>query len=54
MSSIMVPGVAFYICDNYRESKSNGQFGEAGVHKGLEGCLAGISDTTYLCSTGLV
>lgn len=50
----MVPGIAFYICDNYKESKINGQFDEARVHKGLEGCFAGILDTTYLCSTGLV
>lgn len=50
----MVPGIAFHISDNYKESKINGQFDEAGVHKGLEGRLAGILDTTYLCSTGLM
>lgn len=50
----MVPGIAFCICDNYKESKINGQFDEAGVHKSLEGCLARILNTIYLCSTGLV
>lgn len=35
----MAPGIAFYICDNYKESKINGQLDEARVHKGLEGCL---------------
>lgn len=34
----MAPGIAFYICDNYKESKINGQFDEARVHKGLEVC----------------
>lgn len=48
----MVSGIAFYICDNYKESKINGH--EAGVHRGLECCLEGILDTTYLCSTSLV
>lgn len=50
----MVPGIAFYIWDNYKKSKINGQFDEAGVHKGLEGCVSGILDTTYLCSAGLM
>lgn len=43
-----------FVCDNYKEKKINVQFDEAGVNKGSEGCLAGILDTTYFSSTGLV
>lgn len=53
MISIPVPGITFYTCDHYKEKNINVRVEESGVNKGLEGCFAGMLDTTYFSSIGL-
>lgn len=54
MISILTPGITFSICDHYKEKNINVQVEETGVNRNLEGCLAGMPDTTYFSSTDLV